>query len=102
MSLINISIDVKKLSKDKLKNHSNGATYCGLVVERLKEADKFGNTHTVYESQTKEQREAKEKRNYVGNGKEFVFNKQQTSTPLPAQNNSSFNPSPETIDNLPF
>lgn len=99
MSLINISIDVKKLSKDKLKIHANGATYCGLVVEQLKVADKFGNTHTVYESQTKEQREAKEKRNYVGNGKEFVFNKQQ---PLPGKWEQPQGNETTKTDDLPF
>ena len=33
------------------------------------ELDKYGNNVAVTEQQTKEQREAKEKKNYVGNGK---------------------------------
>ena len=31
-------------------------------------------THYVYEKQSKEEREAKTPKNYLGNGKEFVFN----------------------------
>ena len=103
--MINISIDLNKIDKSKIKKHTNGANYYSLTVDTLKETDKFGNTHCVYESQTKEEREAKTKRNYIGNGKEFKFgntNQQQaqSSQPLPPQNNFSVNP--ETIDDLPF
>lgn len=98
--MINISIDVKKISKDKLKAHANGASYLSLTVDKLKEVDKFGNTHCVYESQTKEERERKEKRNYLGNGKEIVFKGQEPAKE--SQQTQNFNPSPETIDDLPF
>ena len=36
--------------------------------------DSYGNNVSMFKSQTKEQREAKEKRTYVGNGKVFWTN----------------------------
>lgn len=52
-------------SKDKTK------TYINLQVSELREPDQFGNTHTVFIEQTKEEREAKVPKIYVGNGKEW-------------------------------
>lgn len=99
--MINISIDVKKISKDKLKAHSNGANYLSMTVDKLKEVDKFGNTHCVYESQTKEERERKDKRNYIGNGKEFVFGGQQVAKES-QQSQNFVTPAPTQDDDLPF
>lgn len=102
--MINISIDLNKIDKSKIKPHANGAKYYNITVDKLKEVDKFNNTHCVYESQSKEERAAKAKRNYVGNGKELVFNAQPQQsvqpTQQPTQNN--YATSPETIDDLPF
>ena len=46
--------------------------------------DQFGNTHYVAISQTKEEREAKSPKVYLGNGKEFVF----SDGPAPAPANA--------------
>ena len=101
--MINISIDVKKISKDRLKAHANGASYLSMTVDKLKEVDKFGNTHCVYESQTKEERERKDKRNYIGNGKEFVFGGQQaTSTAQQPQNFTTPHATTQHFEDLPF
>lgn len=56
--MINISIDLKKVNKAKIKEHTNGAKYYNLVVDQKKEPDQYGNTHTVYEQQTKEEHPA--------------------------------------------
>lgn len=58
----------------RTKSEKNGKVYAKFVVDERKEKDKFDNTHSVAMNQTKEQREAKEAKVYVGNGKEFVFN----------------------------
>jgi len=42
--MINISIDLNKIDKSKIKKHTNGADYYSLTVDTLKETDKFGNT----------------------------------------------------------
>ena len=98
--MINISIDLTKLDKSKIIEGKNGAKYINITVDALKEKDQYGKTHTVYLSQTKEEREAKEKKVYVGNGREFVFGANVETAPAPA-------PAPvptggKEINNLPF
>ncbi|RUP37039.1 MAG: hypothetical protein EKK63_15835 [Acinetobacter sp.] len=61
-------------SKDKTK------TYINLQVSELREPDQYGNTHTVFIEQTKEEREAKAPKIYVGNGKEWNPQSGQQST----------------------
>ena len=39
--------------------------------------DQYGNTHSVYHNQSEEERKSQAKRIFCGNGKEYVFNKQQ-------------------------
>ena len=41
--------------------------------EKRKELDKFENTHTVYNGQTATERAEKAKKEYCGNGKEYVW-----------------------------
>lgn len=109
--MINISIDLNKLDPSRSKKHANGANYHAFTVDKLKEVDKFGNTHCLYETQTKDERAAKAKRNYIGNGKEIVFGGRAASAQaaayekpkgkteyqqVPDNNNGS------AIDDLPF
>lgn len=95
-----ISICLSDIPKDAIRKADNNKQYVSLVVDERKEADKFGNTHTVYLSQTKEDREARKPKVYVGNGKEYHFNNnqptQQPPTPAPKVD---FN---ADGDNLPF
>jgi len=102
--MINCSIDLSKIDKSKIKEGKNGAKYYDFVVDQRKEPDQYGKTHTVYESQTKEEREAKKTKNYIGGGKEYVFGGTTTkvmpdNTPTKAEVN---NDEPETMDSLPF
>ena len=66
--LISASIDVTKISKDKLVKGEKG-TYLNITISINDEIDQYGNQAGIYESQSKEEREAKEKKNYLGNGK---------------------------------
>lgn len=66
--LISASIDVSKISKDKLIKGEKG-TYLNITISINDEVDQYGNQAGIYESQSKEEREAKEKKNYLGNGK---------------------------------
>ena len=70
MSLINISLCLSDLPKDKIKQATNGKKYMNLVCVSRKEVGLYGETHTVYVSQTKEEREKKLQPSYVGSGKE--------------------------------
>lgn len=101
MSLINISICLSDIDKSKITEGKNGKKYINLTCAKNKGIDKFGNSHGVYITQSKEDRESGLKRTYVGNGKEVVFNQQSAaSTPLPAANN--YNAPAPTNDDLPF
>jgi hypothetical protein len=80
--MINISICLSDIPKEAITtSKTNGKKYLSLIVDERKEKDNYGNTHSVALSQTKEQREAKEKKVYLGNGKEYIFGgqKQQPS-----------------------
>lgn len=98
--MIRISICLSDIPESaRKKSETNGKIYASFVVDKMKQADKFENTHTVYVNQTKEQREAKEPKQYVGNGKEYTFGGQAAATP---QQHTDYNPSPENVDDLPF
>jgi DNA-directed RNA polymerase subunit M/transcription elongation factor TFIIS len=66
---------VLNLKKEDIKftAHKNGNHYATIVVEKKKDVDKYGNDHTVYNGQTAEQRAEKAKKEYCGNGKEYVW-----------------------------
>ena len=66
--LFSASLDVSKISKDKLIKGAKG-NYLNITISVNDEADQYGNVLAVYESRSKEEREAKEKKNYLGNGK---------------------------------
>ena len=91
-SIINVKIDVTKLTKDRLFKGEKG-TYANLTIAAYMDGEnQYGDTHCVYESQSKEEREAKKDKVYVGNGKEFVFS-----------SNGATQGTTETVDDdLPF
>ena len=96
--LISASIDVTKISKDKLVKGEKG-TYLNITIAINDEVDQYGNQAGIYESQSKEERESKAKKNYLGNGK-IAWSSEGGSTPKPAPT-----PAPTPIveeDNLPF
>lgn len=86
-----ISICLSDIPKELVKKADNKKMYISLVVDKRREPDKFGNTHTVYISQSKEEREARKDKIYVGSGKEYIFNK---NNPEPQAQNVD--------DDLPF
>jgi hypothetical protein len=95
MSLINISICLTDLPADKIKQGANGKKYINLCLSKRKETGKYGETHTLFVSQTKEERDFNVQPVYVGSGKEYV---QQAVT---AESIESMPPAQNT-DDLPF
>lgn len=96
--MINVSICLSDIPKSAItKSEKNGKSYCNIIVDERKEVSQYGETHTAYMSQSKEQREAKEAKVYVGGGKEFKFEKKEE--PQSAQPQSI---SEENGDGLPF
>jgi hypothetical protein len=103
--MIVVSIDLTKIDKSKIVEGKNGQKYYSLVVDEVRTPDKFNNTHTVYQNQTKEERTDKVAKVYIGNGKEFKFNQQsapqQQVAPQQAPQTNP-NHSQQAIDDLPF
>ena len=67
-TLINASIRVDKLPKEKFIKGKDGAVYYNLTVS-VQDESRYGNNVAIFDSQSKEEREAKKNRNYLGNGR---------------------------------
>lgn len=101
MRIISCSIDVTKIDKTKLVDGKNGAKYFNFDVIVNDEPNQYGKDVSISLSQTKEERTAKEKKVFIGNGK-TVWKKEPTTDTnytAQAQNNSS---APVEDDPLPF
>ena len=100
--LISASIDVSKISKDKLISGAKGK-YLNITISINDEVDQYGNQVGIYESQSKDERDAKDKKNYLGNGK-IAWSSDGGSTAKPSAPASA--PAPqakvEEGDDLPF
>ncbi len=66
--LMNASIRVDKLPKEKFVKGKDGAVYYNLTIS-VSDDSRYGNNVAITDSQTKEEREAKKPKNYLGNGK---------------------------------
>ena len=93
------------LPKSRINAHANGKCYLSLDVKSNRDGeDKFGKTHGICESTTKEERLAKQWTPFIGSGKEFVFDsgykktdssaRSLPKTPIPESDQSS--------DDIPF
>jgi len=67
--IIAASIDLTKIDKSKINNHKNGSAYYNIDIFIKDEKDQYGNDCAISQSQSKEEREAKDKKVYIGNGK---------------------------------
>lgn len=65
-ALVNFSIDLNKVPKTAVTS-KNGKAYLNLTMS-VNDETKFGNNTGVFIRQTKEQRDAKDKKEYIGNG----------------------------------
>jgi hypothetical protein len=93
--MIVIDICLSDIPEWSRKKANNGKVYAKFCIAERKEKDKFDNTHTVYCNPTKDQRESKEAKCYVGSGKQLVFN----NAPVPKQEDALRN---EVENDLPF
>ena len=96
--ILSCSIDLGKIDKTKITEHKNGGKYYNFTVVVNDDKDQYGNDVAISAQQTEEQRKAKEKRTFIGNGKKVWEGKSkqaspQTTTPT-AQSNGG--------DGLPF
>ena len=80
------------------KEAKNGKNYANVATDFLKEPDDKGNTHTVWNNQSQEERAEKAKKSYCGRGKQVSFNAPTAKKEF-AVNQQELEPNDE---NLPF
>ncbi len=66
-AILSLSIDVSKLPKEKFVKGKKGVYYNFTVS--INDDTRYGNNASITDSQTKEEREAKKPKEYLGNGK---------------------------------
>ena len=98
-ALINFSLNVAKLPKEKFIAGKDGAVYVNLTMS-VNDETRYGNNTGIYVSQTQEEREAKKQKTYLGNGK-VVWN---NGTILNAEKEvqEAVQEHPAEADGLPF
>ena len=79
-SIIKASIDLNKIPKDKIFIGKKGK-YLPITITLNDELDQFGNQGPVVVEQTKEEREAKVAKTYLGNVKVVWTNGENVDTP---------------------
>jgi hypothetical protein len=79
--MITISVCLTDIPKSKIVEAKNGKKYVNLVLDERREVGQYGETHMLYMSQTKEERQNKDKKVFVGSGKEYKFEKKQEDVP---------------------
>lgn len=67
-AIINFNLRVDKLPKEKFVAGKDGAVYVNLTMA-VNEETRYGNNTSIFVNQTKEEREAKKPKDYIGNGK---------------------------------
>lgn len=92
--LISLSIDVTKIDKTKLYEGKKG-TYLNVDVWIDETADEDWKAVSAHQSQSKEEQEAEQPRNYVGNGKLVYGWDDAGAVSAPA-------PDPATEEDCPF
>jgi hypothetical protein len=99
--LLNISINVADLPKEKFVQGKKG-TYYNFTVSVNDDTNQFGQNVSVYDSQTKEEREAKKQKKYIGNGK-VVWTDGQMTVVQKTEDVGDVEPKQvESSDGLPF
>jgi len=98
-ALINFSLNVAKLPKEKFIAGKDGAVYVNLTMS-VNDETRYGNNTGIYVSQTQEEREAKKQKTYLGNGK-VVWN---NGTIVNAEREAApeVEASPQEAADLPF
>jgi hypothetical protein len=67
-ALLNVSLRVDSLPKEKFVMGKDGKVFYNFTLAINDEANQFGQNVSAYDSQTKEERDAKKQKSYLGNG----------------------------------
>lgn len=98
-----ISLCLSDLPRTHMTKASNGKLYMNLTIGMRKEPDQWGRDLKVYVTPTKEDREKKANKVYVGGGKTFIFAQSSGTQPTDAEINNIIPQTPtDEKDDLPF
>ena len=106
-TLLNLNVCLTDIPKEKIfTSEKTGKKYISLTVQEKREVDQYGKTHSLSISQTKEEREAKAPKVFVGDGKAYAFGSdnqqpQQTAVPTSPAEKAKVAKKEES-DDLPF
>ena len=102
-SILKTSINLNAIPKDKIINGKKGK-YLPITISLNDDLDQFGNQGPVCVDQTKEERDAKEAKTYLGNVK-VVWTNGENVEPAPkdaAPAPPKQAPVPDEVEDLPF
>ena len=99
-SIIKTSINLNEIPKDKIYVGKKGK-YLPITITLNDELDQFGNQGPVVVEQTKEERDAKEPKTYLGNVK-VVWTDGNNVDRVPMDNQPAPAPAAQVEDDLPF
>ena len=102
-SILKTSINLNAIPKDKIINGKKGK-YLPITISLNDDLDQFGNQGPVCVDQTKEERDAKEAKTYLGNVK-VVWTTGENVEPAPrdaAPAPPKQAPVPDEVEDLPF
>jgi hypothetical protein len=90
--LITGSICLSDIPKDKIQTGKNGKKYLNICISELQNISAYGDTHTIYVSQSKEERQAKAPKAYIGHGKNYAAAQAPQAAPPQTPANPSYQP----------
>ena len=99
-SIIKTSINLNNIPKDRIFEGKKGK-YLPITITINDEVDQFGNQGPVVVEQTKEERDAKAAKTYLGNVK-VVWTNGQNVDPAPRDNQPQAAPAPAVDEDPPF
>ena len=100
-SIIKASINLNEIPKDKIIIGKKGK-YLPVTITLNDEVDQFGNQGPIVVAQTKEEREAKQNKTYLGNV-QVVWTNGENVAAAPRQDQpAQAAPAPAHADDLPF
>lgn len=102
--LITGSICLSDIPKDKIQTGKNGKKYLNICISELQNVSAYGDTHTIYVSQSKEDRQAKAPKTYIGHGKNYAAAQAPQAAPYQPQAAPPVNTrvSSGSDDDMPF
>ena len=100
-SIIKANINLNDIPKDKIYKGKKG-NYLGVTITINDEVDQFGNQGPITDSQSKEQRDNKEAKNYLGNVQVVWTNGDNVAAAPRDDNNQVNQPKQPATPDLPF